>query len=79
MKIKRICDIHQQGAANITLVDAIGNNIAIPMEFCSTYAVRCVNIAIFILQIEKVTVPSGFSLYILQKPPNTGLKLSQTR
>jgi hypothetical protein len=39
VQIKGMCNIIQQGGEKVTLIDAIGNRVSIPMDFCRTYEV----------------------------------------
>jgi hypothetical protein len=46
--------VQQFGSAKITLVDAIGNDIPIPMQFCVTYSVRAGDPRVLILTLHLI-------------------------
>ncbi|KIM26165.1 hypothetical protein M408DRAFT_197093 [Serendipita vermifera MAFF 305830] len=64
--VKQMQDIIREGVESITLIDAIGNHIRIPMEWCRTYAVRIVTSYCVVVLIGCVEDACGYPSCLLQ-------------
>jgi hypothetical protein len=74
MQYKQMRDIAQQGIDKITLVDAVGNRIPIPMQWCRTYSVRIGSSHSIRLFTMKQLLAGIIRLYFEdQQPPGSSL------